>query len=197
MSERTLTAAEAHDVRLGLYRPGDPAAVEPEVEAALAADPGDVRALVFRGERTPAEAAALARRAVEAHPESPLAWAFLARSGFPPGDHAGRVDALRKAVALDPEHPVRELELSRELLALGRYSEALGLAERAGRAAPFSPNAPYLAAWSLAGLGRCAEASASAERAASLASALEERDFPSGAELARMQRTCAEHAKAR
>jgi tetratricopeptide (TPR) repeat protein len=197
VSERTLTAAEARDVRLGLNRRGDHAALEPEVEAALAADPGDVRALMSRGERTPGEAAALAHRAVEAHPESPLAWAFLGRSGFPPGDHAGRAEALRRAVALDPEHPARAMELSRELLALGRSAEALGLAERAGRAAPFSPNAPYLAAWALAGLGRCTEASASVERAASLARAVEERDFPPEAELARMQRTCAEQARGR
>jgi cytochrome c-type biogenesis protein CcmH/NrfG len=152
---------------------------------------------MLRAERTPAEAAALAHRAVEAHPQSSLAWAFLGRSGLPPADHAGRAEALRKAVALDPEHPARSMELSRELLALGRASEALGLAERAGRAAPFSPNAPYLAAWALADLGRCTEASASAERASSLASAVDERDFPPGAELARMQRTCAEQARGR
>ena len=197
VEERTLTSAEAREVRLGLRRSGSQSSAEPEVEAALAADPGDVRALMARAERTPAAATALAHRAVEAHPESPLAWAFLGREGLPRTDHSGRADAFCKAVALDPEHPARALDLVAELLALAQYPEALELAQRAGRTAPFSPVAPYYAAWALAGVGRCTDASASVEQAKSLAGAGRQDGFIPEAELERMQRLCAERAKRR
>lgn len=188
VTERMLSPAEVRDLRLGLRRFNGSAGLDEEVAAALAADPAHVRALMIRAERTPAEATALARRAVEAHPESALAWAFLGRSGLPPGDHAARAEAFRKALDRTPDDPAHALDLAAELIALARPSEALPLIEEAERAVPFTPTAPYYRAWALAGLGRCAEASASVRRAQGLA----HEDSPiSEAEVSRIQGACA------
>ena len=52
---------------------------------------------MLRAQRAPAEAPALARRALQAHPEQGLAWALWggARGSSP---HVGRAEAFRKAL---------------------------------------------------------------------------------------------------
>lgn len=145
-SERSMTAAQAHDVRLSLpwRNRGDKveaARLQAEVEEALRHDPGSVPALALLGEHKPADRVALAERATAAHPEDSRAWLLLG-GALPPEAKERREAALRKAVQVDPSSALALNDLAWHLLATGRADEALPLARKAVQLSPGS--APIL-----------------------------------------------------
>lgn len=161
-TERLLTPAEVFTWRFVNRRAWPPDELQREVNAALALDPGHVAALAAaagsRGGRT--ASAALARRAVAAHPEDAAAWRFRAQGQATPGD---READLRRSEALAPDDPVALLMLADEL-ALAKPAEAEPLAARAAALAPWSAHAHRVWAQALSRLGRCEEAAAEARR---------------------------------
>jgi tetratricopeptide (TPR) repeat protein len=145
-SERSMTAAEAHDVRLALPwrnrgEKVEAARLDAEVEEALRHDPGSVSALAVAIERKPAEGVALAEKATAAHPGDARAWLLLAGT-LPPEAKDRREAALRKAVEANPSSGLALNDLAWHILGLGRADEALPLARRAVEVSPGS--APYL-----------------------------------------------------
>lgn len=141
-SERPMTAAQAHDVRLSLPWLNRGAKVEAgkleaEVEEALRHDPGAVLALALAAQRAPAEGVALAERATAAHPDDARAWLLLA-GALPKEAGDRREAALRKAVAVDRSSALALNDLAWLLLEADRPGEALPLARRAVELAPGS-----------------------------------------------------------
>lgn len=158
VTERPLSAAEVHSVRMSLpwINRGEKVAPErraAEVAEALAHDPGHVKALrSSKGERLP-----LAERAAAAHPEDVDAWLFLA-AALPPGAGERREEALRKAVAAGPANAIALNNLAWLLLETGRSGEALPLARSAVGLAPWSSAALDTLAQVSDDLGLCAQA---------------------------------------
>ncbi|HEU4382010.1 MAG TPA: tetratricopeptide repeat protein [Anaeromyxobacteraceae bacterium] len=141
-SERPMTAAQAHDLRLSLRWLNRGEKVEEgkeraEIEEALRHDPGSVAALAHLVAQRPAEAVALADKATSAHPDDARAWLLLARA-LPPESKERREAALRKAVAADPSSAQILNELAWHLLGTGRADEALPPARRAVELSPGS-----------------------------------------------------------
>ena len=141
-SERPMTAAQAHDVRLSLPwrnrgEKVEEGRVRAEVEEALRHDPGSVSALLHLVEQRPAEAVALAEKATSAHPEDARAWLLLA-DALPSEAKERREAALRKAVAADPSSALALNGLAWHLLGTDRAAEALPLARRAVDLSPGS-----------------------------------------------------------
>jgi tetratricopeptide (TPR) repeat protein len=166
--EQPMTPPEVHAVRLALWGYGPDRgreALVAEVREALAEDPAHPVALQVQAELEGGDAAALARRATEGHPDDPRAWSFLALALRGSPDAAARENALRRAIALAPENAAALHALAQELLARGRSGEALPLARRAVQLAPWSP--PVLAGFAkvLSDLGQCEEALAVQRRA--------------------------------
>ncbi len=196
-SERPMTAAQAHDVRLSLPwlnrgKKIEAGRQEAEVEEALRHDPGAVAALALAVERKQAEGPALAGRATAAHPDDARAWLLLASAL--PMDAGGRRDAaLRKAIELDPASGFALNELAWLLLQSGRADDALPMARRAVELTPGS--APYLD--TLAGVaearGDCLVALQIQRRAVDLLpETLSEADrAPYRDRLARLEKGCA------
>jgi len=112
-----------------------------------------------------ADAPSFAARAVEAHPEDPLAWRLTALAA---SEAPAREAALRKALALAPEDPTLLGELSTSLAAQGKLAEAFPLAERRVQVARGDAAAHGALGLLHAALGRCEEAQASLQRAAAL-----------------------------
>jgi tetratricopeptide (TPR) repeat protein len=164
-----LPPAEVHAIRLllwpgGASREGDDARRRAELAEALSEDPGHpvlLRELARTEGRDPLP---LARRAVEAHPEDPRSWTFLA-DALPAASVPEREEALRRAVDLAPENPLALSALATLLVAAGRSGEALPLARRAVVLSPFSW--PVLDAYAevSADLGNCQQALLAARRA--------------------------------
>jgi tetratricopeptide (TPR) repeat protein len=187
---RTLSGSEIHTMRLEVPREWKPDELQAEIDAALREDPAHVKALSFMAEDRSAVRLPLARRAVEAHPEDPDAWALLA-SVLPASEAEEREAALRRAVALAPDRAdLRALLAGR--LVLDRPEEAEQVAERAVELAPWSPYARTMRARALAALGRCEDAAVEERRALDLdfieLSAREQREIASFQE--RLQRYC-------
>lgn len=168
VAQRPMSPGEVHALRLSMPRRWRPGELEAEIGEALAEDPGHVEALrrraaLSRGDPTPA-----ARRAVEAHPDAPRAWGFLANalSGTPA--EAEREAAFRKAVALAPDDLEGLVPLAQYLRDAGRPGEALPTSRRAVEIAPWSPAALLVYATILADLGRCADAALASRRSIDL-----------------------------
>lgn len=203
-SERPMTAAQVHDVRLSLPwlnrgEKVEAVRVDAEVDEALRHDPGSVPALALLGKREPAERVALAERATAAHPEDVRAWLLLS-GALPPKASERREAVLRKAVEADPSSALALNDLAWELLATGRADEALPLARKAVQLSPGS--APILD--TLAGIaearGECAIALQIQRRAIDLLpdELSEERRMPYRERLRRLEKACgnAEHPPA-
>ncbi|MFO0584678.1 MAG: hypothetical protein U0229_20595 [Anaeromyxobacter sp.] len=171
ISSRPLGPAEAHGLRLSLrrgpVRAEEVAAIEAELEEALAEDPGSVVALSAAARFHPAQAAELARAATRAHPDDPRAWRLLARH-LPDANAAGREYALRRALSLSPDHPGALALLAGILLAQDRPADALLLGQRAVELAPWNPLAQAALGRAQDGLGLCTAALASVTRAVEL-----------------------------
>ncbi|HYD40430.1 MAG TPA: tetratricopeptide repeat protein [Anaeromyxobacter sp.] len=153
---RPLSSPELHTMRLELPREWKPEALQAELDAALREDPGHVLALTFLARDRTAARLPLARRAIEAHPEDPDAWALL-EGTLPAGAREEREAALRKAVALAPDRADLHAQLA-SLLVAERPEEADGFAKRAVELAPWSPYTRAVQARVLSALGRCDEA---------------------------------------
>lgn len=158
LSERPLSPADAHGVRLRLLTlmKGPRERHEVELDEALAEDPSNVRVLEVAARHRPARAVELARRASAAHPDDPRAWDFLA-GALEVGDAKEREDALRRVIALDPGRAGALGELAASHLDRGEFAEALPLAEKAVAYAPWSSPAHVVLGSTLVGLGRCDE----------------------------------------
>ncbi len=163
---RVLSAAEVHTMRLDLPRAWKPADLQAELDAALREDPNHVRALTFMARHRSAGRLALARRAVEAHPEDPDAWSLLA-DVLPASAVEEREAALRKALALAPHRADLQAQLAGDLVR-DRPQDAARAADRAIEIAPWSPYARTMRARALSALGRCEEATAEQQRALDL-----------------------------
>jgi Tfp pilus assembly protein PilF len=195
-SERPMTAAQVHDVRLSLPwlnrgEKVEAATVEAELQDALRHDPGSVAALAIAIDRKPSEGAALAEKATAAHPEDARAWLLLAGT-LPPEASDRREAALRQAVEVDAASGLALNELAWLLLGAGRAGDALPLARRAVELSPGS--APFLD--TLAGVaearGDCQAALAIQRRSLDLLpEALPEKGrLPYRARLARLEKAC-------
>jgi Flp pilus assembly protein TadD len=174
--ERLLMPADVHAIRARAALAGAAVQVQSaphleearsELAAALAADPGNVRALwtqiglVSQAERLP-----LAQRATAAHPEDGLAWLALGESlAKTPESRPARAAAYRKVTELLPDHPQAFHALAIIELQEGRPAEGLPLALAASRMAPWDSAILNTLAVALAGVGRCTEAVAAASRA--------------------------------
>ncbi len=166
---RPMTSAEVHATRAtsalaaaGMQVKGAAQFAEAQAElgAALADDPGNVRALLMRmGMVKPEERMALGRRAAEAHPDDGLAWLALAQTlTEAPGNWDESVQALKKATELLPDNPTAFNNLAWMYVQKGRAPEALPLAITAARMAPWDAFTLDTLAAALAGVGRCSEA---------------------------------------
>ncbi len=167
LAVRVMADSEAHAVRALLFETGaapgvapDHAAAQSETAEALAVDGTNVEALAFRFfwfsyNSSPAERAALAERALGAHPDAWLAWLMVATSAV---DGRARRTALARGLALAPEQPQLLSELARLDAADGRWDETLLVATKASRVGERRGTALALRLLALAHLGRCAEA---------------------------------------
>jgi hypothetical protein len=108
---------------------------------------------------TPGQEVGWARARTQRFPDSPSAWAHLARAlaKFAPEDPA-YPEALRRLHALIPDHWWSANELAWHHVRDGRYTEAEPLAKTAWRGEPRNPYVLETHAAVSAGLGRCAEA---------------------------------------
>jgi tetratricopeptide (TPR) repeat protein len=176
---RPMTSAEVHAIRakadiVGAINVMDGAAqaadAQVELRAALAEDPGNVRALRLKmGLVKPDERAALGRLASQTHPEDGLAWLTLAETLPATADNAEeRFQAYKKATTLLPDNPVAFNNLAWMYVQKGQPQEALPLAVTAVRMAPWDSAFLDTLAMALAGVHRCSEAAATEARAADL-----------------------------
>jgi tetratricopeptide (TPR) repeat protein len=151
--------------------------VRAELAAALADDPGNVRALQMQlGLVTPEARVALGRRAAQTHPEDGVAWLILGETlDGVPGSWDERAQAYQKAMLLLPDNPTAFNNLAWMYLEKGRAQEALPLAVSAVRMAPWESSMLDTLAGTLVALGRCSEALAVQTRAIDL---LPERTSP-------------------
>lgn len=170
-TERALSSAEVHDVRLGLPwlnrgRPPPTERLAAETNEALEEDPGDLAALARLAELggAPVDPTALARRATEAHPKDVRAWLFLAQQ-TPKEDAGGRDAIYRRALDADPSNAIAANNLAYALWERGHAAEALPLAEQAAASWPWHPPIVDTLAAVLEALGRCPEALALERRA--------------------------------
>ncbi len=172
-SERMLSSAEVHDVRLSLPWPNQGRGVPQErvlaeAREALAEDAGCPTAVALLASEPGADARALAERATQARPQDARNWVLLGHA-LPSEDVAGREAAFRRAVATDAESPAALTSLAGFLVEQRRAREALAPARRAVELAPWSPLALDEASAVLEALGSCASALALEERAVDVA----------------------------
>jgi tetratricopeptide (TPR) repeat protein len=165
-----------------------------ELSAALADDPGNVRALRMKLRFVkPEERVALGRRATAAHPEDGLAWLTLAETlRGAPGSWDEQTKAYEKAMLLLPDNPTAFNNLAWLYVEKGRAKDALPLALSAARLAPWDSGTLDTLAAALFGVGRCSEAVSIQRRALDL---LPERVGPSvradfAKRLAEFQQKC-------
>jgi tetratricopeptide (TPR) repeat protein len=177
--ERALTSADVHALRASAALAGGHNLVDGrkqlaeargELAAALADDPGNVRALQIQlGLVKPEERVALGRRAAQTHPEDGMAWLILGETlhGVP-NSWDEQVQAYQKTMLLLPDNPEAFNNLAWMYLEKGRAEEALPLALSAARMAPWDSSMLDTLAGALAALGRCSEAQAIQTRAIDL-----------------------------
>lgn len=174
--ERALTSADVHALRASAALAGglnvvngkpQLADARAELAAALADDPGNVRALQMQlGLVKPEERVGLGRRATQSHPDDGLAWLILAETLHDvPGSWDEQAQAYQKAMLLLPDNPTPFNNLAWMYLQKGRAQEALPLAVSAVRMAPGQSSMLDTLAGALAALGRCSEAVAIQTRA--------------------------------
>ncbi|WP_041453690.1 DUF1570 domain-containing protein [Anaeromyxobacter dehalogenans] len=181
VTDRPMTAAEAHAARLSLlwFEPRvryDAPWLRAEVEHALTHDPGHVDALALHAAAAgPEEALRLMERATAAHPEDARAWLVLAAL-LPPGQEERRLEALQRAVAADDASAAALRVSAQFLLGAGRSGEALPLARRAVAMEPWNIGALVTLSSVLEDLGQCPEALALQRRAVDV--------FPDGGDAA-------------
>ncbi len=149
-----------------------PEAVE-AFRAALAAEPGSVRARVNLGsalaQAGDRDAAVTSyREALELDPDNRTARFNLGVLLLQAGDAAGAAAALEGAVELDPADVEARLELSRALRVLGRTEEALVHAARSVELDPARPDGRLLEAQILVRQGRFGDAVSRLEAAHAL-----------------------------
>jgi len=202
---RPMTSSEVHATRAdlalaaALSRADGKAFVQQalkELSAALADDPGNVRALRLQLSLVkPTERVALSRRATVAHPDDGLAWLTLADALRDSGENWEEcTQAYRKAAQLLPDHPAAFDALAFINVQKGRPQEALPLAVTAMRMAPWDAAILDTLAAALAGVGRCSEALATQARALDMVgenSSAATRSAYAG-RLAALQKKCAE-----
>jgi tetratricopeptide (TPR) repeat protein len=176
LQERPMTSAEVHATRAAAALAGaaalehgaeQAADAQAELAAALADDPGNVRALRMKmGMVKPEERVALGRRAAEGHPDDGLAWLTLAET-LPDAleNWEERAQAFKKATALLPDNPTAFNELAGMYVRKGQAQEALPLALTAAQMAPWNSAMLDTLAGALAGVHRCSEAVAMEARA--------------------------------
>ncbi|MGO9831137.1 MAG: tetratricopeptide repeat protein [Myxococcaceae bacterium] len=169
--ERPMSAADVHETRAeaALAAGHDKEALE-ELSAALAEDPGNVRALRLQLPRLkPAERLPLARRATATHPEDGQAWCLLGDALKETGGPLEECkQAYRKATQLAPNRPEAFWALASIELQEGRPQDALPLAQTAVRMAPWDATFLDTLAAAFAGAGHCGEAVSSEARAMAL-----------------------------
>jgi hypothetical protein len=195
-TERRLSASEVHGLRLALPRVGDAGKkpevaariLQAEVEEVLAEDPGNVAALAIRTAAKPEEAAALAARATQAHPEDSRGWLLLAKASEGPARDA----AFHRAVETSPQQSFALNELAWELVKAEREGEAIPIAVRAVAIAPWDGAVLDTLAAALQGVGRCAEALTVQRRASDVIAdgASEEARKPIIARLEALEASC-------
>ena len=203
LAERPLASADVHAVRAAAALAGAETLVngapqladaQTELAAALADDPGNVRALRMKLRFVkPEERVALGRRATAAHPEDGLAWLTLAETlRGAPGSWDEQTKAYEKAMLLLPDNPTAFNNLAWLYVEKGRAKDALPLALSAARLAPWDSGTLDTLAAALFGVGRCSEAVSIQRRALDL---LPERVGPSvradfAKRLAEFQQKC-------
>jgi hypothetical protein len=166
---RALTDADVYAVRAVLYLTcqdcGEPKRpeVDRNIALALAADPGHLRALALRANRTHgAERLAVSRDLVRLHPSAWLSWVMLANA---------ELDSVNGLASCDAEVPVRLVSLAPTQpyalglaaqceLRSGREQNALDWSERAVRLRPASTSLLLQRAEILQALSRCTELAA-------------------------------------
>lgn len=178
VSERVLSSAEVHSMRLTLPREWTPKELRREIEEALAEDASHVRASELLAQREPARALELARRAVAAHPDDSRAWRFLGKALVGKEQKSERDSAFRRGLSLAPGDLEATLDLAAELLDQNP-EEALALASGAVERAPWSFRGLLVLAHAQSAAGQCESIVTTAFRAIDLVS--EER--PEGREL--------------
>ncbi len=180
--EEVIDHAEVHAIRARLAELGAQLAYrEPfiqnrrklsqdELEESLRLNPTGLRALSTKLRAAPeAERPALARAAVEAHPEDGEAWLLLASALTP--DTAASAEqeaAYKKALELEPRSAAAATGLAWLYVTQGRLAEALPLAQWSVAMAPWSTYALDTYAMVLAGGGACEEALQTEQRALEL-----------------------------
>ncbi len=164
--EQPMTSADVHATRAtalargAMNGEGRLAEAQAEIDAALAEDPANVRALQLKlATVSAAERPALGRRATAAHPEDGVAWLLLAASlPATPETFDERAQAYRKATELLPDNPTAFNNLAWMQLEKGRTADALPLALAAVRLAPWESAFLDTLAEALVASGRCGEA---------------------------------------
>jgi tetratricopeptide (TPR) repeat protein len=170
LTERPLTAANAHTVRLLLLpwsnqgQAVQPEMIEAEIAEAVRHDPGHVMALMVRAQRHPALREGCTEKAMAAHPEDPMAWWL---KGMITTDQA-TMEVMKKITALDPQNAFALNVLAAYLLTADRTVEALTAAEAAVRYAPWDDGNWFTLSRTLEKLGRCQEALEAQRRAVEL-----------------------------
>jgi Tfp pilus assembly protein PilF len=167
ISVRTMTDAEAHEVRALLFETGaapgvapDSAAAQKEIGEALEADPSNVEALALRffwfsPVVGPQDRAGLAQRAVSAHPDEWIAWLMVASAA---ADQRAKRTALARGLALAPNQAPLLTEMARLDATTGHWEEALLFATKATQFGERRWGALALRAEALARLGKCGDA---------------------------------------
>ncbi len=177
--EHLLTSADVHALRASAALAGGLNMVDGrkqladargELAAALADDPGNVRALQIQmGLVKPEERLALGRRAAQRHPEDGVAWLILGETlQEVPDSWDEQAQAYQKAMLLLPDNPTAFNNLAWMYLQRGRAEDALPLALTAVRMAPGEFSMLDTLAGVLAALGRCSEAQTIQTRAIDL-----------------------------
>jgi hypothetical protein len=162
---RDMSAAEVHGVQALLADTSGEAVAGAELAAALALDANELNALTVRFHALPenarVERAAIATRAVDAHPQEAGAWLLLALAA---SDVSERRPALAQAERLDPDHPGVVGLLAEDALARNDPSSALAHARHAQRCSGVTPKNLALQFAALAASNRCEDAAALLER---------------------------------
>ncbi|QSQ18846.1 tetratricopeptide repeat protein [Pyxidicoccus parkwayensis] len=141
-----------------------------ELNEALRLDPKGLVALSTQLLAAPdAEKPAIARQAVEAHPNESESWLMLASAlGTEPAVREEAEAAYKKALELEPRSAPAATGLAWLYVTQGRLAEALPLVQWAVSLAPWSTHALDTFAMVLAGGGACDEAIQTEERALEL-----------------------------
>ena len=163
---RALSPAEAHGVRALLADTSGAASAEAETNAALALDPNELDALIVRFHALPASAvkerSAIARRAVDAHPNDGEAWLLAALAAATPEE---RRWALTRAERRAPDHPGIASLLAEDALERKDALAALDHIRLVQRRSGVTPESLALHVAALAASRRCDDASAVIESA--------------------------------